>query len=238
MSSDQYTELCKRIVIACRQKNWYGPDNLLPDVHDEVYEDEAYHLHTPLYDIHTGFAFAPATEEQLRKTEEVMGFAHPPLLRALYLQVANGGFGPGTGLIGAFGGYCTDLRYDPRYLHLTKEHLLKQFGEAFCRESYPNLFNPVPFDLEQHEKRYGNPGLIRLSEREWPTFFLQLCTVWYEAAYYLHVKSGRVYLAEAGEGETLSGEEAFTNLYRQSDSLEEWLERWLAGEMEPQYYTE
>ena len=41
----------------------------------------------------------------------------------------------------------------------------------FFLESYQNLFNPVPFDLEQHEKTHGHPRLIRLSEREWPTFF-------------------------------------------------------------------
>ena len=52
-----------------------------------------------------GFVYPPATEEQLRITEECLGFALPPLLHALYTNVANGGFGPGLGLYGAYGGY-------------------------------------------------------------------------------------------------------------------------------------
>lgn len=34
----------------------------------------------------------PATEEQIRETEEKLGFSLPPMLRMLYLEVANGGF--------------------------------------------------------------------------------------------------------------------------------------------------
>ena len=227
MSNKNYLQFCERIVTHCRENQRYGPDTQPPADEDMVYEDGALVVHQPLHDLHVGFAFSPATEEQLRKTEEVMGFAHPPLLRALFLSVANGGFGPGTGMIGAFGGYCTDLREDPRYLPMTKARLLKEYGETFCLESYQNLFNPVPFDLEQHEKKYGHPRLIRLSEREWPTFFLQLCTWWYEEAFYVHVPTGHIYLKTSGDGETLKGERGFTNLYRNADSLEEWLECWL-----------
>lgn len=235
MNMDYYLSLRERIKDHCRQKQWYGPDTPLPGEGDEYYEDGAFHLHVPLHDPHGGFAFPPATEEQLSRTEEVMGFSHPPLLRALYLQVANGGFGPGTGIIGAFGGYCTDLRYDPRYIHVIKEGLLKEYGEAFCMESYKHLFNPVPFDLEQHEKMYGDPSLIILSERAWPPFFLQLCTWWYEEAFYLHVPTGHIYLGSAGGGKTVKGEDGFTALYRNADSLEEWLECWLEGGTEALY---
>ena len=48
--------------------------------------------------------YPPATEEQLYATEEALGFTLPPLLRACYLQVGNGGFGPGQGVIGVLGG--------------------------------------------------------------------------------------------------------------------------------------
>src|SRR5260221_11519759 len=49
--------------------------------------------------------FPPASEAQMRKTEQQLGFALPPLLRLLYTHVANGGFGPGYGMIGAIGGF-------------------------------------------------------------------------------------------------------------------------------------
>ncbi len=54
-----------------------------------------------------GFAFAPATDEQLQETEDILGFRLPSLLRLLYKKLANGGFGPGAGLCGAVGGSGT-----------------------------------------------------------------------------------------------------------------------------------
>ena len=52
----------------------------------------------------------PATLESLRQAEEQMGFALPPLLERLYLEVGNGGFGPGFGLYGISGGFAEDLQ--------------------------------------------------------------------------------------------------------------------------------
>jgi hypothetical protein len=149
MNDERYSQLCRRIITHCREKCWYGPDTYPPadGRQNFSYEDGKFAVHPPLHDLESGFAFAPATEEQLRKTEEFMGFAHPPLLRALYMQVANGGFGPGTGLLGAFGGYLADLRNDPRYNHTTRARLLRSYGETFCQQHYSYLFNPVPFDL-------------------------------------------------------------------------------------------
>ncbi len=37
----------------------------------------------------------PATEAELSKAEESLGFALPPLLRRLYAEIGDGGFGPG-----------------------------------------------------------------------------------------------------------------------------------------------
>lgn len=48
---------------------------------------------------------ARATEDQLAEAERHFGVALPPLLRRLYLEVANGGFGPGPGLLGVSGGW-------------------------------------------------------------------------------------------------------------------------------------
>jgi hypothetical protein len=40
----------------------------------------------------------PVSTDQLGRVEGLLGFELPPLLRSLYLQVGNGGFGPGYGL--------------------------------------------------------------------------------------------------------------------------------------------
>lgn len=41
----------------------------------------------------------PVGEEALAAAESRLGFPLPPLVRALYTQVANGGYGPGYGVI-------------------------------------------------------------------------------------------------------------------------------------------
>jgi len=52
------------------------------------------------------------TEEAWYQTEASIGFSLPPLLRHLYFEVGNGGFGPGYGLRGAIGGAKDDNGWD------------------------------------------------------------------------------------------------------------------------------
>jgi len=54
----------------------------------------------------------PATEHQVASTEAALGVKLPPLLRSCFLEFANGGFGPGLGLMGAKGGFRDDLGHD------------------------------------------------------------------------------------------------------------------------------
>jgi hypothetical protein len=48
--------------------------------------------------------YPPVNGFRIRLAETHLGFALPPLLRDLYMNVANGGFGPGYGLVGVRGG--------------------------------------------------------------------------------------------------------------------------------------
>jgi hypothetical protein len=54
--------------------------------------------------------FPPAATQEIEESERRLGFALSPLLRRVYLEVANGGFGPGYGLIGVLGGAADDRR--------------------------------------------------------------------------------------------------------------------------------
>ncbi|WP_406000834.1 SMI1/KNR4 family protein [Streptomyces sp. NBC_00829] len=47
---------------------------------------------------------APATLAAVMEAERTIGFPLTPLLRRLYLEVANGGFGPPQGILGVRGG--------------------------------------------------------------------------------------------------------------------------------------
>ncbi len=50
-------------------------------------------------------ALTPAMPEAVRGAEDVIGHELPRLLRRLYLEVGNGGFGPGYGVLGLSGGH-------------------------------------------------------------------------------------------------------------------------------------
>lgn len=50
----------------------------------------------------------PAPPAAVAEAEELAGRSLPSLLRRLYLEVGNGGFGPGYGLLGLRGGHRSD----------------------------------------------------------------------------------------------------------------------------------
>ena len=58
--------------------------------------------------IHPRKAISPATTKALQVSERLIGFELPDLLGAIYLEVANGGFGPEYGLVGTKGGASLD----------------------------------------------------------------------------------------------------------------------------------
>jgi hypothetical protein len=60
---------------------------------------------------------APLTALDVTKSEAALGFEIPKLLLQLYQTVANGGFGPGYGLIGLHGGTLDDLGRDAIQLY-------------------------------------------------------------------------------------------------------------------------
>ena len=54
----------------------------------------------------------PADEQALAVAEDELGFSLPHVVKQVYTSVANGGFGPGYGLIGIGGGALDDQGYD------------------------------------------------------------------------------------------------------------------------------
>src|SRR5436305_14391050 len=80
--------LFKSIRAKCLQDQCFGSEQSSPAWNEDVPVDDLKRF---------DFAFLPASEEQLSITEKLLGFTLPQLLRALYAEVANGGFGPGEG---------------------------------------------------------------------------------------------------------------------------------------------
>jgi len=52
----------------------------------------------PKYSWYKHQANPPVTATELAQAEALLGFPLPPLLKSIYLEVGNGGFGPGYGL--------------------------------------------------------------------------------------------------------------------------------------------
>src|SRR5690349_21284200 len=70
-------------------------------------------------------------EALIRETETLLGFELPMLLRRIYLEIGNGGCGPGYGLIGLRGGHVdSDGRtLDEAYDHI-KEDVESHLGNS------------------------------------------------------------------------------------------------------------
>ena len=94
--STSYEPLFKGIRAKCLQERWFGPYFLSPMRRMQVPQDDPNHV---------GFVFPLACEEQVQTTETRLGVSFPPLLKALYMRIANGGFGPGGGFYCIAGGY-------------------------------------------------------------------------------------------------------------------------------------
>jgi len=52
--------------------------------------------------------YRTVTEGETHNAENELGFSIPPLLKGIYQEVGNGGFGPGYGILGIKGGQLTD----------------------------------------------------------------------------------------------------------------------------------
>jgi hypothetical protein len=206
--NDRYTAICERIRERCQQQKYYGPDGGWQDYRGYFDADGRLQVRDLAHDPHTGFEFSPATEEQLSATEEAIGLSLPPMVRALYTHVANGGFGPAYGITGARGGYYfgDDGRYETVDL---------------CTDTDPSI---EYIDLMSS---LGNPRLFELPPNSWPAHFLHFCYVGCGLDVYVDGKSSRVYMVGAGQP-TPGGYTA--SIQRLDNSVENWLERWLSGE--------
>ena len=123
----------------------------------------------------------------------------------LYAELANGGFGPGHGLIGALDGFCE------------AGDLVENYQFQVQRSDL--------IELEEYEQQ-GEP--VELPDTQWPRSMLYLCDWDWGAASSIESKTGRIYLRLPGE------RKLHYRLQLQVHSLEEWLEQWLRGELKYQ----
>jgi hypothetical protein len=81
----------------------------------------------------------PATAAQLEESERRLGFGLPQVVRRLYGLVANGGFGPGYGLLGVVGGAINEFDHTAVDCYLA----LRRDGAEDGRWRWPWALLPV-----------------------------------------------------------------------------------------------
>jgi hypothetical protein len=210
-----YEALFEAIRARCRQASWFGPDALKPGREvrpqpDDPFLDEYASAPVAQDDPHrAGFVFPPATEEQIRVTERSLGFALPQVLRDLYLQVANGGLGPGTGLRGVEGGY------KGAYL---------QYNDVPGTQGHSHVFSYTTYEASAvRTEAEGGRVSMRVPHDEWLEHLLPLCDLGCceEAAV---DSQERMFLLSPTESNL------FYNLEQLPWTFEEWLWRWVRSE--------
>lgn len=105
---------------------------------------------TSAYDWHRQHARKPVTQQELDHAEAILGFALPPLLKRVYLEIGNGGFGPAYGLF-----------------ELYNEHQSQGFDSIV--QTYLDMRSMTQEDIDEHwEGEDDKPTL-------WPEKLLMIC---------------------------------------------------------------
>jgi hypothetical protein len=154
----------------------------------------------------------PAIEEQLQATEDLLGFSLPPLLRALYQQVANGAFGPSNGLFGALGGGDKDN------ILLTEEYFLRR-GDNQPIDLFTCELSPMA-EANTHGL-YLASWEIEIPQGYWPDRLLPLIQDGCGLFFFLDIPSDRVFYSGTYP----------LRLWLVANSLEDFFERWMRGEI-------
>jgi len=156
--------------------------------------------------------YPPATEEQLQATEEILEFSLPPLLRALYKQVANGGFGPGYGLLGALGGG------DEAGWVITDEYLIRK-GKKQSIDLLACERRTFKKDNDSH--KYLTDREIIVPQGFWPDRLLPIS----------HNGCGLFYYLEAPTDAVFYGGDDHVTLRLLANSFEDFLNRWMLEDL-------
>jgi hypothetical protein len=155
--------------------------------------------------LHPRKPIPPVAAKDLRAAERAIGFRLPELLCAIYLQVANGGFGPEYGIVGTKGGFKLDkCSLESRYrqmLQLEKENSVWRWPERLLPVANYGcgMWSCVDCEYKKLPMILWDPNILD-SELE-------------------------------GADARLNWANAF---WHQAPSLRLWLEGWLAGKPEPE----
>lgn len=206
------TGLFNRIREKCRRDGWYGGRLDLRHAR-------------PNHPQRHSFAYPPASEEQLRATDTALGFLLPPVLRALYAEVANGGFGPGGGIQGGLGGYGS--RTDEQACTIVVDYdWHREIGYTQVGHHGPVHLVDLA-DYAGRWRRGRTREYLLLPHEVWPEQLLPLEDLGCCMKACLDCQTGCVLCTAP------SGNDEEYEIGPIASSLEEYMERWLRDEVVP-----
>jgi hypothetical protein len=158
-----------------------------------------------------------ATLVAIEAAETAMGFRMPDLLRRLYLEIGNGGFGPGYGLVGVEGGMETII---PPYDYHTLPDIYFDIHGRPVKEALEMLGEP--HDEASVQALLENAGEPPDDVVSWPDKMLPICNwgCWIISGIDCSEPQGPVW--------TLNGQ--CDELLPECPSFETWMEAWLNDE--------
>jgi len=151
---------------------------------------------------------ASASADAIARAEARLGKPLPALLRTLYLEVGNGGFGPGFGLLGVAGGFPDDRGHDALAL-----------WEQWTGEPPPG-----------HQAWAFPPRYLPIAH--WGCSAYSCVDLDDPAGRVVRFWADRFVPVEEDEDEEIqpTTRATFAQLFEdEAPSLTDWLERWLAG---------
>ncbi len=151
---------------------------------------------------HQQSAYPPVAEDDLVQAEAQLGFALPSFLRKIYLEVGNGGFGPGYGLF-----------------PLNKQYLSSALQIDSLVMEYLSMRSMSQEDIDLHwEGEEEKPVL-------WPEQVLILCDWGCNIYSCLDCSSPDLLILRMNANLSL------TEWAIEATSLQQWLEAWMNGEL-------
>jgi len=149
---------------------------------------------------HKQRANPPVTAAELAHAEALLGFPLPPLLKHMYIEVGNGGFGPGYGLL------PLTNEEDPKTLRTDSLVTTYLMYRALTAEQFAEYW-------DEHEDEY------RL--REWPEKLLMICDWGCNIYSYLDCSQPECPVLR------LDHNLLVRKLTLEAPSFSQWLENWL-----------
>jgi hypothetical protein len=146
-----------------------------------------------------------------------LGFALPPLLRALYTHVANGGFGFGYGIRGAIGGFDEDSSNTIVDLYVARPWCSEQKRHVNLAD-YDGQWEEMTAECKDGEVRTFR--YLILTSCVWPERFLPICHWGCGIESCLDCIMGGVYRVGIIKDESYL-------ISLQAPSLDDMLERWV-----------